>query len=135
MCIIGWSGFVRMSSPKRCKKSRIGSCLSISDASEVSPEPRLSPRANSVSKSKAPSHPDPLPVKEFSSGASEHGFVRPPNCVPCILFCSYKQPEVFSDEAFTDRKSTFQAHCAEIHSEQDAKLVLEYLYSNNKIQR
>ena len=77
---------MRMSNPKRCKKSRIGSCLSISDASEVSPEPRLSPRANSVSKSKAPSHPDPLPVKEFSSGVSEHGFVRPPNCVPCILF-------------------------------------------------
>lgn len=86
---IGWNGFVRMFNPKRCKKSRTGFFLSTSDVSEVSPEPKLSPRANSE-KSKPSSHPDPLPVKEFCSGVSEHGFVRPPNCVSGIRCGSIK---------------------------------------------
>ncbi|KAK8800078.1 hypothetical protein WA588_002894, partial [Blastocystis sp. NMH] len=93
--------------PKPAKESPV--------AEEVHTEPILS-KANVV--------PEPLPEKEFMSGASKDGFVKPPKC-----------PDVFSDEPFTDRKSTFQAHCAEVHSEEEVKLVLQYLHTNNKIQR
>ena len=69
-----------MCSPKRYKQSRINCFFSTSDASETSPEPMETPNKKRE-KSNPPAHPDPLPVKEFSSGVSEHGFVRPPNCV------------------------------------------------------
>eukprot|EP00056_Hartaetosiga_gracilis_P012450 m.198885 g.198885 ORF g.198885 m.198885 type:complete len:328 (+) comp13691_c0_seq7:428-1411(+) len=38
-----------------------------------------------------------------------------------------------SNESFTDRKSTFQGHVAEVHSHDDVKLMMSKLLQNNKI--
>ena len=95
--------------PKPAKESPV--------AEEVHTEPILS-KANVV--------PEPLPEKEFMSGASKDGFVKPPKCVGAGVF------DECSRMCFP---STFQAHCAEVHSEEEVKLVLQYLHTNNKIQR
>jgi len=41
--------------------------------------------------------------------------------------------QFYSDEAFEDRKSTFQAHLAPVHSKEEVQLVLNKLKENKKI--
>ncbi|CAF0868416.1 unnamed protein product, partial [Didymodactylos carnosus] len=42
-------------------------------------------------------------------------------------------PPIYSDEAFEDRRSTFQAHLAPVHSKEQVSLVLAKLKENKKI--
>jgi len=42
-------------------------------------------------------------------------------------------PTIRHGAPFTDRKSKFQAHLAEVHSKEDVQLVLDQLYKSKKI--
>lgn len=45
-------------------------------------------------------------------------------------------PKIYhSSEPLIDRKSTFEAHCAQVYSVEDVDAVMEYLLSQNKIRR
>eukprot|EP01029_Cantina_marsupialis_P019953 TRINITY_DN4648_c0_g1_i1.p1 TRINITY_DN4648_c0_g1~~TRINITY_DN4648_c0_g1_i1.p1 ORF type:complete len:302 (+),score=66.93 TRINITY_DN4648_c0_g1_i1:64-969(+) len=55
--------------------------------------------------------------------------------IKAMRISTKKCPKIVHGEAITDRKSTFQGHCAEVHSQEDIELVMAELLSNNKIQR
>ncbi|VDO15927.1 unnamed protein product, partial [Brugia timori] len=66
-------------------------------------------------------------IDEYES-SSPSTVVSPPSFQPCI-------PTIISGNSMVDRKSTFQAHVAQVFSKNEVTLVLNKLKENNKIAR
>ena len=66
--------------------------------------------------------PAPLPPSKPSTPPQSH-----PSSLPSLPSTDQSPLNVFHGEPFTDRKSTFQAHCALITSPKDVNLFLDHL--------